>query len=131
MVEHTPICDFGWKAPDFKLPGVDGKTYSLDEVRGETGTLIMFICNHCPYVKSVIDRIMRDVSSDELSCVARGDGSDVPPAAADVQNPIGTKSAKRAVYEIRPREKPGTVSLKVTRRARPGEQGIVAVRLVH
>jgi peroxiredoxin len=63
MVEHTPICDFGWKAPDFNLPGVDGKTYSLDEVRGENGTLIMFICNHCPYVKSVIDRIVRDVNA--------------------------------------------------------------------
>jgi peroxiredoxin len=63
MAEHTPICDFGWKAPDFNLPGVDGKTYSLDEVRGENGTLVMFICNHCPYVKSVIDRVVRDVNA--------------------------------------------------------------------
>ena len=62
MAEQTPICDFGWKAPSFTLPGVDGKTYSLEQLRGPNGTLVMFICNHCPYVKAVIDRIMRDVN---------------------------------------------------------------------
>jgi peroxiredoxin len=61
MAEETPICDFGWPAPPFKLPATDGKTYSLDGVRGKNGTLVMFICNHCPYVKAVIDRIVRDV----------------------------------------------------------------------
>jgi peroxiredoxin len=60
MAVETPICDFGWKAKDFTLPGVDGKTYSLADVRGEKGTLVMFICNHCPYVKAVIDRMVRD-----------------------------------------------------------------------
>jgi peroxiredoxin len=64
VAEHTPIGNFGWKAPSFTLPGVDGKTYSLDELRGPNGTLVMFICNHCPYVKAVIERIVRDV--DEL-----------------------------------------------------------------
>ncbi|MBL6947559.1 MAG: redoxin domain-containing protein, partial [Rhodospirillales bacterium] len=43
----TPICDFGWKAPDFHLSGTDGKTYALDDIRGLRGTLVMFICNHC------------------------------------------------------------------------------------
>jgi peroxiredoxin len=62
MAEETPVCDFGWKAPAFTLPGVDGKTYSLDALCGPNGTLVMFICNHCPYVKAVIDRIVRDVS---------------------------------------------------------------------
>jgi peroxiredoxin len=62
MAEQTPICDFGWKAPAFSLPGVDAKTYSLDQLRGPNGTLVMFICNHCPYVKAVIDRIVRDVN---------------------------------------------------------------------
>ena len=61
MAEGTPVCDFGWKAPPFTLPGVDGKTHSLDELQGPKGTLVMFICNHCPYVKAVIDRIVRDV----------------------------------------------------------------------
>jgi peroxiredoxin len=62
MAETTPICDFGWKAEQFSLPGVDGKTYSLDRLKGEKGTLVMFICNHCPYVKAVIDRIVRDAN---------------------------------------------------------------------
>ena len=59
---ETPICDFGWKAPDFALPATDGKTYSLNDVAGANGLLVMFICNHCPYVKAVIDRIVRDVA---------------------------------------------------------------------
>ena len=62
MAAVTPVCDFGWKAVDFELEGIDGKTYSLDNARGSNGTLVMFICNHCPYVKSVIGRIVRDVA---------------------------------------------------------------------
>ncbi len=60
MAVETPICDFGWSAPKFSLPATDGKTYTLEDLKGENGLLIMFICNHCPYVKSVIDRIVRD-----------------------------------------------------------------------
>jgi peroxiredoxin len=63
MAAETPICDFGWQAPDFRLEGVDGRSYALADVRGESGTLVMFICNHCPYVKAVIDRIVRDVAA--------------------------------------------------------------------
>jgi peroxiredoxin len=59
---ETPICDFGWRAVDFALPGVDGRTHSLLDVAGPNGLLVMFICNHCPYVKAVIDRIVRDVA---------------------------------------------------------------------
>ena len=59
--ESSLICDFGWKAPDFELPGVDGKPYSVSEIRGENGTVVMFICNHCPYVKAIHDRLVRDV----------------------------------------------------------------------
>ena len=55
-----PVCDFGWQAPDFELPATDGKTWRLDDVRGENGTLIMFICNHCPYVLAILDKIIRD-----------------------------------------------------------------------
>ena len=62
MAEQTPICNFGWKAPSFSLPGVDGKTYSLADLRGKNGTLVVFICNHCPYVKAVVDRIVRDAN---------------------------------------------------------------------
>lgn len=57
---ETPICEFGTPAVDFSLPGVDGKTWTLSDCRGENGTLVMFICNHCPYVKAVRDRLVRD-----------------------------------------------------------------------
>jgi peroxiredoxin len=62
MAETAPICAFGWKAPDFRLKGVDGKTRTLSDIRGPNGTLIMFICNHCPYVKAAVDRIVRDAN---------------------------------------------------------------------
>ena len=52
------VCDFGSPAPDFALKGVDGKIYSLANVRGSKGTLVVFICNHCPYVKASIDRLV-------------------------------------------------------------------------
>jgi len=57
---ETPVCEFGLAAVDFSLPGVDGKTWTLEDCRGENGLLVMFICNHCPYVKAVRDRIVRD-----------------------------------------------------------------------
>jgi peroxiredoxin len=57
------ICDFGWKAGDFALKGVDSKTYSLAEVRGPKGTLVVFICNHCPYVKASIGRIVAEAKA--------------------------------------------------------------------
>jgi peroxiredoxin len=47
-------------APEFRLPATDGKTYALDDVAGEKGTVVVFICNHCPYVKAVIDRMVSD-----------------------------------------------------------------------
>ena len=57
---QTPVCDFGWKAREFNLLGVDGQRYNLSNARGKNGLLVMFICNHCPYVKSIRDRIVRD-----------------------------------------------------------------------
>lgn len=57
---ETPVCDFGALAPDFALPGVDGRVWTRDQCRGERGLLVMFICNHCPYVKAVRERIVRD-----------------------------------------------------------------------
>ena len=59
---ESPICDFDLPAVDFKLTGVDGKQYDLNSLQGPNGLLIMFICNHCPYVKSIINRIIRDAS---------------------------------------------------------------------
>lgn len=57
---ETPVCDFGAPAVDFALPGVDGQTWTLAQCRGPNGLLVMFICNHCPYVKAVQQRILRD-----------------------------------------------------------------------
>jgi peroxiredoxin len=57
---QPPLCNFGWKARDFDLLGVDGKRYNLASARGKNGLLVMFICNHCPYVKSIRDRLVRD-----------------------------------------------------------------------
>jgi peroxiredoxin len=57
---ETPVCEFGKPAVDFSLRGVDGRIWTLDDCRGERGLLVMFICNHCPYVKAVRERIVRD-----------------------------------------------------------------------
>lgn len=56
-----PVCNFGWRAVDFDLPGVDGRRHTLASCRGPKGLVVMFICNHCPYVKAVIQRIIRDM----------------------------------------------------------------------
>jgi peroxiredoxin len=57
------ICNFGWEAGDFALRSVDGRTYSLADVRGQKGTLVVFICNHCPYVKASIGRIVEEADA--------------------------------------------------------------------
>jgi len=80
---ETPVCDFGAPAPDFSLPGVDGRNWTRDACRGEKGLLVMFICNHCPYVKAVRDRIVRDARELQalgVGCVAimSNDPSDYP-----------------------------------------------------
>jgi peroxiredoxin len=66
---QPPLCDFGWKARDFDLLGVDGVRYTLANARGPNGLLVMFICNHCPYVKSIRDRLVRDAHQLKLQGV--------------------------------------------------------------
>lgn len=63
MAGRTAGIALGWRAADFALEGVDGKRYRLADVRGAQGTLVMFICNHCPYVKAAIGRIVEDVAA--------------------------------------------------------------------
>ncbi|CAB5499323.1 thioredoxin family protein [Bathymodiolus thermophilus thioautotrophic gill symbiont] len=60
---ETPICNFNAPAINFSLKGVSGKTHSLASCAGENGLLIMFICNHCPYVKAIVKRIVRDTKA--------------------------------------------------------------------
>jgi len=63
MLLDTPICDFGWKAPDFTLKDPDGKSVTMSEHLGEKGLLIAFICNHCPYVKVIGERLAADAQT--------------------------------------------------------------------
>lgn len=70
---NPPACDFGLPAIDFDLPGTDGRRYTLADCRGPNGLLVMFICNHCPYVKAIIDRLIRDcreLRQHGIGCVA-------------------------------------------------------------
>ena len=60
MASTAPLCNFGWKATDFRLPATDGRIYSLDDLRGGKGTVLVFICNHCPYVIAITERLVRD-----------------------------------------------------------------------
>ena len=69
----TPVCDFGKKAEYFKLKSINNKLVSLNEIRGQKATLIMFICNHCPYVKAVIKDLIKDcnnLKNDGLNTIA-------------------------------------------------------------
>ncbi|MGR3491513.1 MAG: thioredoxin family protein, partial [Shimia sp.] len=54
-----PVCDFGWQAPAFSLPSTDGRALGFGDVAGPKGTLVMFICNHCPFVLAILDKIER------------------------------------------------------------------------
>jgi peroxiredoxin len=85
---ETPVCDFGVPASDFSLPDPDGRVWTLADCRGEKATLVMFICNHCPFVKAVIDRIVRDARELQplgVRCVAimSNDAKQYPEDAPD------------------------------------------------
>ena len=68
----TPICDFGKKAVNFKLKSINNEFISLEQIKGERGTLVMFICNHCPYVKAIIKDLVEDCKNlkkmEQLCC---------------------------------------------------------------
>jgi peroxiredoxin len=69
----TPVCDFGKKAEDFKLKSINNKVVTLNDIKGEKATLIMFICNHCPYVKAIIKDLAKDckeLKNDGINSVA-------------------------------------------------------------
>ena len=69
----TPVCDFGKKAEDFKLKSINNKVVTLKDIRGEKATLVMFICNHCPYVKAIIKDLVKDCNelrNDGINSVA-------------------------------------------------------------
>jgi peroxiredoxin len=95
---ETPVCAFGAPAIDFALRGVDGRIWTLEQCRGEQGLLVMFICNHCPYVKAVQERIVRDAR--ELQAFGIGsvailsnDPTDYPEDSFDNMQRIAEKFA--------------------------------------
>ncbi len=93
---ETPVCDFGLPAPDFRLPGVEGGTYTLQDVRGPRGLLVMFICNHCPYVKAVRDRILRDARELKTHgihavAISSNDATDYPEDSFDHMQQVATE----------------------------------------
>jgi peroxiredoxin len=63
MLLDTPICDFGWKAPNFTLKAADGSSFTMSDQLGEKGLLVMFICNHCPYVQAIATRLTEDTNA--------------------------------------------------------------------
>ncbi len=63
MLLDTPLCDFGWKAPDFTLQDPDGNSFTMSDHLGEKGLLLAFICNHCPYVQAIGERLASDAKA--------------------------------------------------------------------
>lgn len=83
MASTPPICDFGWKARDFSLTATDGRTYGLADLRGPKGTLLVFICNHCPYVIAITARLVRDARDLQeagfgVAAISSNDATDYP-----------------------------------------------------
>lgn len=88
MASTPPICDFGWKARDFSLTATDGRTYGLADLRGPKGTLLVFICNHCPYVIAITDRLVRDARDLQtagigVAAILSNDATDYPEDSFD------------------------------------------------
>lgn len=96
MAAQSQVCEFGWRAVDFDLPGVDGQRHSLSSARGPNGLLLMFICNHCPYVKSIRERIVRDcrdLAPQGIGSIAimSNDPSDYPEDSFDNMRRVATQ----------------------------------------
>lgn len=100
---HTPICDFNQPAIDFNLPGVDGRQWSLQQCRGKNGLLVMFICNHCPYVKSILRKLVRDTAALQtlgVNCVAimSNDPEDYPEDSFENMRKLAAENEFPFVY---------------------------------
>jgi len=97
------VCDFGWRAREFDLPGVDGKRHTLASTRGPKGALVMFICNHCPYVKAVLERMVRDCAELEphgigSAAIMSNDPADYPEDSFDHMKRIARERAFGFAY---------------------------------
>lgn len=93
---ETPVCDFGWQAIDFDLPGVDGRRYALQDAAGPNGLLVSFICNHCPYVKAIRERLVRDARDLQalgvgVIAILSNDPSEYPEDSFDNMRAVATE----------------------------------------
>ena len=105
MLLDTPICDFGWKAPEFDLMTPDGVRHTRDSVMGEKGMLIAFICNHCPYVIAVIDRLATDLQTLEAegigtACIMSNDYAAYPADSPDNMIRFANQHGLKAPYLV-------------------------------
>jgi len=96
MAATPPVCDFNAPAPDFELIGTDGRRYRRDAVRGPKGLLVMFICNHCPFVKAVLDKIVRDAAELKVQgigsvAISSNDPSDYPEDSFDNMKALASR----------------------------------------
>ena len=96
MAETPPVCDFNAPAPDFELIGTDGRRYRRDAVRGPNGLLVMFICNHCPFVKAVLDKIVRDAAELKTQgigsvAISSNDPTDYPEDSFDNMKAVASR----------------------------------------
>ena len=105
MLLKSQICDFGWQAPDFDLATPDGQRFTRDQAMGPKGLLIAFICNHCPYVIALIDRLaadMQTLQADGVGCVAimSNDYRDYPADAPDKMTAFAKVHGLSAPYLV-------------------------------
>jgi peroxiredoxin len=96
MAATPPVCDFDAPAPDFELIGTDGRRYGRDAVRGPKGLLVMFICNHCPFVKAVLDKIVRDAAELKVQgigsvAISSNDPRDYPEDSFDNMKAVASR----------------------------------------
>ena len=102
---NPPVCEFGWRPPPFDLLGIDGKRHSLGSARGSNGLLVMFICNHCPYVKAILPRIVRDtreLAAHGIGSIAimSNDPTDYPEDSFDNMRRVATDNGFPFPYVI-------------------------------
>ena len=121
MAVSPPVCDFGAMMPDFALPDPDGRMHLLDEIAGARGTLVMFICNHCPYVQAIADRIRRDAADLQkhgigVVAISANDVAEYPqdaPAQMKIEA-VGTVSPF-PIFTTKPRQLRGPMAPNVLR----------------
>lgn len=105
MLQQSQVCDFGWAAPGFDLHTPDGTRHSRDSVMDANGMLIAFICNHCPYVIALIDRLAQDMQALEaigVGCAAimSNDFDAYPADAPDKMTTFASKHDLTAPYLV-------------------------------